>query len=83
MNGSGIENATALAGSIHVPQTGSCGQKGSVKMHREYFLPIAVRQIMNTANDLDPRIAAQDIDAAKFLNGSCHGGVDSVFIGDV
>ncbi len=52
-------------------------------MHREYFLPIAERQLVNTTNDLDPRIAAEDIDTAKLLNGSCHGGVDSIFIGHV
>ena len=66
-----------------MPQTGSRGQKSSIKVHREYFLPIAVGQLVNSADDLDSRIAAENIDAAKLLNGFCHCGVDSIFIGHV
>src|ERR1700758_4446729 len=63
MHRSGIENAPTPAGLIHMPQTRSRGQKSPIKVDRKYFLPIAERQIVNAADDLDPRVAAKDIDA--------------------
>src|ERR1700733_13452446 len=70
MNGTDIENAAAPARLVHMPQAGSRSQKSSIKVHREYLLPVAIRQVVNTSNDLDPCIAAEDIDAAKLSNGS-------------
>ncbi len=79
----GIEDTAAPAGPVHMPQTGSRGQESSIEVHGEYFLPIAERQLVDAADDLDPCIAAKNIDAAELLNGFCYGGVDRAFIGYV
>ena len=83
MDRAGVDDGATAPGTVHVPQAGSRGEKGSVKMDGHDLLPVAEGELVDAANDLVAGVAAENVDAAVFANGFCDCFLHCIFVGHV
>ncbi len=75
-----VDDAAPAALRIHVLDTGLGGEEGAVEVDGQHLLPVRELELFHRMNDLDARIADQDVDAAKGRHAGFNAGVDLLFV---
>jgi hypothetical protein len=68
---------------VHLPQRRARREERAVQMNREQASPVGKRQLFEGSDDLNSRIAHQNIDPSERFDHLGHGAIDLRFAGNV
>ena len=83
VHGTHVDDGAAAAGLDHFAHAGARGEEGAVQVDGQHLFPLLERVVDDGTDDLDARVADQDIDAAEVGRGIGHALVDLRFAGDI
>ena len=78
-----VDDRTACAAPVHVPDAGARGQEGTVEMDRQHLLPLGEAELLDRLDDLDAGIGNEDIDLAELPDDLGDTAIDFRLVGDI
>src|SRR5262245_26842917 len=82
VNGSHIDDAAAIL-FVHLAQRRAGGQEGAVEMNGQHLFPLREVKFDDGCNDLNARIADEDVQSAESLDHLGGAGFDLSFVGHI